>query len=102
MVLLWRCDCFIWILAALFDTHVVRVGLLYSILGPVCILVYTGVYWVYAVDAQTSSVSMAGMTSDQNNPMTPITHIGVNFTMKPPVKSTENVPIHTYMMQWST
>jgi hypothetical protein len=58
-------------LAALFDTHVVGVGLLYSMVGSVCILVYAGVCWVYAgcmlgvclvyaEDTQTSSISMAG------------------------------------------
>jgi hypothetical protein len=38
------------------------------------------------------------MTSDQNNPMTPITHIGTQLNTPPNSTASENVAMNAYMI----
>jgi hypothetical protein len=38
------------------------------------------------------------MTSDQNNPMTPTTHIGTHLNTKPQITQFKNVAVDTYMI----
>jgi hypothetical protein len=40
----------------------------------------------------------AHMTSDQNNPMTPTTHIGTQLNRKPKITHIKNVDVDAYMI----